>query len=229
MSYSNTITKNDLAAILDEVIPVQGTDMSAAGIEAFVDALDIRSGESLTSKIFIATINETSYQDVVNALEAKKVVYAYTTNSQGTYNVYPYAHHNANLIVFTRTHYNQSSQQVKFVTLDSTDAWTTTTVNTADYIVEQGTNYRKWNSGLAECWGTATIGSNSAAQATYPISLVNINSCVASCGYLSNGTYVAPTIAVQPLATAVNFYARVSTSTVTSPHTVYWEIKGTWK
>lgn len=33
-------------------------------------------------------------------------------------------------------------------------------VNLADYIVEQGTSgmwtYRKWNSGIAECWGTET-------------------------------------------------------------------------
>lgn len=145
MSYSNTITKNDLKNIIEQVSAIDGTDMTQAEIEAFVEGLDV-SG-----------------------------------------------------------------------------------INAVDYIVEQGTNYRKWNSGFAECWGTVTIGSNSAAQATYPIPLINIKSCVASCGYLSTGTYVAPTISVQPLATAVNFYARVSTSTVTNPHTVYWEIKGTWK
>lgn len=27
-----------------------------------------------------------------------------------------------------------------------------TTIECKDYVVEQGTNYRKWNSGIAECW-----------------------------------------------------------------------------
>lgn len=35
------------------------------------------------------------------------------------------------------------------------------TGNLADYVVEQGTSgiwtYRKWNSGLAECWGEVTV------------------------------------------------------------------------
>lgn len=99
----------------------------------------------------------------------------------------------------------------------------------ADAIIEQGTNYRKWSSGLAECWGSATIGSNSACRADFPITFVNVSSCVASCAYLSTGTYVAPTISVQPFTTYANFYARCATSTTTSPHTVYWEVKGTWK
>ena len=41
--------------------------------------------------------------------------------------------------------------------------------NTKDYVVEQGTSgiwtYRKWNSGLAECWGVYTM--NSAATKTW--------------------------------------------------------------
>ena len=102
-----------------------------------------------------------------------------------------------------------------------------------DYIVEQGTSggwtYRKWNSGIAECWGTGTIGSNSACSINYPITFTSVTHCVASCGYLSSGTYVAPTISVQPLSDRVNLYARVSTSAVTSPHTVYCEVKGRWK
>lgn len=39
---------------------------------------------------------------------------------------------------------------------------TSTITSNADYVVEQGTSgiwrYRKWNSGIAECWGTATSG-----------------------------------------------------------------------
>lgn len=38
-----------------------------------------------------------------------------------------------------------------------------------DYIIEEGTNYRKWNSGKAECWGeaTATVNVTSQSNGTY--------------------------------------------------------------
>lgn len=105
----------------------------------------------------------------------------------------------------------------------------------ADYIVEQGTNsngtYRKWNSGMLECWGHTTIGSNSAASWTYPASFIDTNiEMTASCHYLSSGTYVAPTISVQPYTTTyANVYARCSTSTVTSAHKVSCYAIGRWK
>lgn len=48
-----------------------------------------------------------------------------------------------------------------------------------DYVVEQGTQdywtYRKWNSGIAECWGTsyttASLGSRNAKQGSFPTGL----------------------------------------------------------
>ena len=105
-----------------------------------------------------------------------------------------------------------------------------------DYIVEQGSNtygtYRKWNSGVLEQWGHTTIGSNSAGTWHYPISFISANDIemVASCHYLSSGTYVAPTIAVQPIYTdQAIVYARVSTSTVTSAHKVSCYAIGRWK
>lgn len=104
-----------------------------------------------------------------------------------------------------------------------------------DWIIEQGTNengtYRKWNSGILEQWGYTTIGSNSAASWTYPIPFYSTKIYLtASCHYLSSGTYVAPTISVQPLYTNyANIYARCSTSTVTSAHTVSCHAIGTWK
>ena len=48
----------------------------------------------------------------------------------------------------------------------------------ADYVVEQGTNangsYRKWNSGIAECWGSVSIASGGFTGAwTYPIAFAD--------------------------------------------------------
>jgi len=100
-----------------------------------------------------------------------------------------------------------------------------------DYIVEQGTNYRKWNSGLAECWGTGTIGSNSACSVNLPITLASTSDMVvtASCEYNASLTYIAPTISVQKYTDHLNLYARVSTSTVPAGYTVNWSVKGRWK
>ena len=104
-----------------------------------------------------------------------------------------------------------------------------------DYIVEQGSNaygsYRKWNSGIAECWGEGQIGSNSALTANYPITFSTTSEMiiVASCRYKSSGTYVSPTISTQPYTDKCNLYARVSTSTVESGYYVDWYVKGKWK
>ena len=53
------------------------------------------------------------------------------------------------------------------------DAWPVTPVTTADYVIEQGTDgiwtYRKWSSGIAECWGkwTGTVSSGGAVFGGY--------------------------------------------------------------
>ncbi len=100
-----------------------------------------------------------------------------------------------------------------------------------DYIVEQGTGYRKWNSGLAECWGTGTIGSNSACSVYFPITFTTTTGMVAtaSCEYNASLTYIAPTISVQKYTDHLNLYARVSTSTVPSGYSVSWFVTGKWK
>lgn len=65
-----------------------------------------------------------------------------------------------------------SSQSVKSAidALDtSVDALDSTVDAISDYVVEQGTSgiwtYRKWNSGIAECWGTISAGSTAMTTA----------------------------------------------------------------
>ena len=74
------------------------------------------------------------------------------------------------------------------------------------------------------CWGTATIGSNSAVTAYLPITYSTTSGmvCLANCVYWSNGTYVAPTISVQKYNNRINLYGRVSTSTIQSGYLVDW-------
>lgn len=83
--------------------------------------------ELIGQGIFIATINVTTYQEVVNALNKGKMVFAKTPNSYGTMNVYPYAAHNSTFLVFGRTHYASNKVQNKFVTLAKDNTWTTVT------------------------------------------------------------------------------------------------------
>ena len=90
---SETITRNDIVAILNKTIPGQGTDMSAQGVEDFIDDLNL-----------------------------------------------------------------SPSDYVKLSEL-------------GDYVIEQGTSgiwtYRKWNSGVAECWGTTSVTVTLSTVATY--------------------------------------------------------------
>ena len=51
MTTSNTVTKNDLAAILDDVLPVQGEDLTQAGVDSFVNGLNVNGSGFHSAKI----------------------------------------------------------------------------------------------------------------------------------------------------------------------------------
>ena len=52
------------------------------------------------------------------------------------------------------------TQPTQPISANEGDIWFDTSKGVADYIIEQGTSgiwtYRKWNSGIAECWGNET-------------------------------------------------------------------------
>lgn len=98
--------------------------------------------------------------------------------------------------------------------------WTKTTVSD-DEIVEQGSNYIKWKSGLAECWGNKS-SSEWMGSITMPIPFLNVNN------YYVTATFQATSGQVQAVSTAKNtsqsfyYYCVVN-------HTVDWMAKGLWK
>ncbi|WP_456299333.1 gp53-like domain-containing protein [Mediterraneibacter hominis] len=51
--------------------------------------------------------------------------------------------------------------------------------NLIDYIVQNGTYYRRWHSGIQECWGNitfaATVKTSQLATITFPISFKDTN------------------------------------------------------
>lgn len=91
--------------------------------------------------------------------------------------------------------------------------------NLADYVVEQDTNYTKWNSGKLEQWGLEASASNANHTVNFPVSF-------ASTAYVIIGTNTS--------GTQANF---MTSSTSVSSFTVYpsastklyWMAIGKWK
>lgn len=85
---------------------------------------------------------------------------------------------------------------------------TTYPVNYVDYVVEQGTSgdwkYRKWNSGIAECWGRHTISvavntasagyggyrSGNVSIPSYPFTFAEAPAISATINENSNGAWI---------------------------------------
>ena len=64
MSTSNTLTKTDLANILNEIVAIDGTDMTSQEIDDFVDSLNITQREDYNSWAYITKINFTANNTV---------------------------------------------------------------------------------------------------------------------------------------------------------------------
>lgn len=77
--------------------------------------------------IYVATINKTTYKEVINELKNGKTVFAKTSNSYGTYNIYPYSYMGTGQIFFVRMHGSPSEPQYKCVILREDNTWTTYT------------------------------------------------------------------------------------------------------
>ena len=86
----------------------------------------------------------------------------------------------------------------------------TTNVGAVDYIVEQGISgiwtYRKWNSGIAECWGTTSeitvtgceswgsiyIADGVIPEQTYPFNFIEIPKCTITPKLISYNFWIYP-------------------------------------
>ena len=102
-----------------------------------------------------------------------------------------------------------------------------------DYIVEQGTSgiwtYRKWNSGIAECWGTQ----EKTATATYQAFVMSYPS-----GLFSESPLIVTSGGARGQATAYGGYANAYTkekadlyvyTAGSSPAWIYMYVIGKWK
>ena len=127
----------------------------------------------------------------------------------------------------------------------------TTSVAVSDYVVEQGTSgiwtYRKWNSGVAECWGTQTYTlSNtgtvwvspayyySFTQINYPFTFVEVPSEIATPVRSSANSYwiyKGDASSTNGTTTKTSRYGAVKLNSFTngSTVTISFSVTGRWK
>ena len=105
-----------------------------------------------------------------------------------------------------------------------------------DYIVEQGTSgiwtYRKWNSGIAECWGTAsknetgTYGNYLCLCQSYPSGLFSEDPILLASGGASGNAYAYGGYAKSLSVITADVYVYTAGS---KPAWVYIYAIGKWK
>lgn len=259
MTTSNTVTKNDLASVLDNVLPIQGTDLTQAGIEAFLSGLD---AENLNGNVHFSSIctpvtlpfTPPTNGLLLTEMRASSAGRTYVTYSNATPGIVDgvlgASTYCTGVSFVTKDNqvtqtdsYNLQSIQWRFVPLDIKLSSEREISTEADWVIENGTSgiwtYRKWNSGIAECWGNTTK-SVTGTSMTAPFSGYNYD-----CGYFTFPTNLftsTPTITVNGKKngnyTCVSYVNPTSTqvavelqSSVSGTDTCYIHIYavGTWK
>lgn len=126
------------------------------------------------------------------------------------------------------------------------DDWPVTPTTTADYVVDQGTSgiwtYRKWSSGISECWGlyTATLTNYASSiggaslygykteSLSFPTGLFIEEPIPTFSAYIGSGFAITGTLSTAISATNCTFYA-VATSSGSQSTKWYLRAEGKWK
>lgn len=237
MSTSETITRTDLTNILNEVLPVTSkVELEYAGN---VSAIHWSSWTAIDDGIVVIDIGWLTngsfgyyyVKDNTDDIYVGKVT-TYTANGTSNTTSFPvlkgHTYQVANLDNVDGSHIYFRYYKYKNPTA---------TCGLADFIVEQGTSgiwtYRKWNSGIAECWGEeyASVGANSTDNSHYvqfpftfkvtPVVLVSLKA--GSADYYDGWAEQGSTTASQVRLTLINRYS--------SSVTMYAQISvhGRWK
>ncbi len=165
MSYSETITRNDLTNILNEVLPQSRYIQSWEYVgdvywwgntwtvpdDGFIEVYVEPSASNWYWRISDSKAPDTGWSHRLtgaNALTVSQEFFVKKGAVLGTSSI--------NAVSTAHVYY------YKFTLKE------TTPESAVDYIVEQGTSgiwtYRKWNSGIAECWGTYSYTATSTTQ-----------------------------------------------------------------
>lgn len=252
---NNTITRNDLKNILNKVLP----ENSRAIYKILYDSSKISSGTLTLSEPY------TNFDYLVVSYLVNVDTYAEIFDC-ARIQAYPSHSYQGDIVVYNGTTVYAST--CKFTATDATHLAVTNsgnnsnfiagitkiigvknpsipadTIDLNDYIVEQGTSgmwtYRKWNSGIAECWGRVTVPSQTyAANGGYynvtgapPTGLFvsASNPVLSATGGISSNvqTHIGFTFASD---TSIQTYLINRTaSAITNTAWVCWYLVGRWK
>lgn len=144
MSYSETITKADLTNILNKVLPIRSNTTCTTVTLPFTP-----TANGLMIAFIRNTSNGRAYQNFTNTIPSFVDNY---TLADDYWSQVVYVSKGNQVALSTAS--NVKSVTCYYIPLDDIAS---ANLYASDYIVEQGTSgiwtYRKWNSGIAECWG----------------------------------------------------------------------------
>lgn len=191
------------------------------------------------ANVFIAEKGVTTHAEIAQAIAGGKPVFMF----DGEY-MYVYSSHDTtnDYYWFSRVYGHSGFQRWR---VDSSDVWTDEGItNFADYVIEQGTSgiwrYRKWNSGVYECFGTQTSSiavttaspgyggyrSGQLSIPAFPIAFKAIPTVTATVGSGSQGAWVNN---VQPTTTGGSYYLSSGASSPATNRSIQFQVMGRWK
>ena len=236
MSTSETITRTDLANILNDILPVYNS--TGFTVEKFT-ASSATSVSANGGTAWIQVRIPSGYEPVC--------IVGYYLNGGSGCSVYNEAIAKDSNGYYCSFALRNGQSSVNTVTIDAyvlcKQSLTHFTQAMADYIVEQGTSggwtYRKWNSGIAECWGlenkaSATLNANGYLSFNVSLPSFFVNEVPIATG--SGGatghvrTFLAYTkVAGSSGAYFIDSYMLSTDSSSAMGVWAYYNVKGKWK
>lgn len=257
MSYSETITRTDLTNILNEVLPFSFTEFrnQSGNITVANSTLVQAHSETFTdgSWLILTTLETLSGGSTTANTGQNRIIkdgaLVYAHKSQADVSIV-----NTNFYVLKNANNTTISLESFQVTGNSqSQEWTFTAIRigdkfaepSADYIVEQGTDgiwtYRKWSSGVAECWGYSLVSgafsswgsiySKDIASVSFPTGLFNaVPHCYSSTSCTGGNSVASANSNTATASTTHGITVIRGTNLSGTPNfaTNYYA-KGTWK
>ena len=149
MSYSETITKTDLTNILNKVLP-SGT----------MKVMRFKKNHSFSGQSYV----DIQLTGLPSDAHIEAVVITRMPNPNWVFCGIPILTEDISSsvrVAYNNTYSSAITSDIEIAVIYSVVSTSSLPSFVADYIVEQGTSgiwtYRKWNSGVAECWGRTSI------------------------------------------------------------------------
>lgn len=250
---SEAITRNDLTAILNEVLPFSFTEFrhhtgtitvpNSTLVQAHSETFEsgswlILTSLEVTSGGAVSTTGQNRIVENGNLVYSHKDIADNSLNNVNFYILESASNTTIALELFQATG-NSQTQEWRFTAIRIGDKFAQ---GEADYIVEQGTSgiwtYRKWASGIAECWGKTEVesytyaanGGSKAVVEYVPSGLFISNPImVETRGYIATNVRTITGFSYCDTSYAQAYLINNDTSAKTQGGGVYWNIRGRWK